>query len=372
MLALPLAHKVVRAPYGYTVPISTPVSVPYDFVGVHLGSWPAYRKVSGSPDSPPNFGYSWVRAQSQVFSTAAGQDSGPLIWSVLNPSSGVYAWNTTPDVDLIFNTYASLGKKMIYDLQSTPHWASSGTDTDPWGSVGGNVKPTNLSDLTAFITALLTRYKTVIRAVEVWNEPSYNGAAGGFFIGSAADMVQIASTIYSATKAVDPTITVIAPCYGLDQFLAAGGGPYVDAISVHGYGHVVSDALGTSNILSYILAQHTIAVTAGYGTLPIWETERGFSGNPTGAANAIAALGGQDAAATETKRIFLVEAALGIRACMLYSFDTGLHGDMKNNAAVQAAIQWAYSTLSGGTISSCQINSDRSVTAVINGTQITV
>lgn len=364
MTTLPF-YKINTKPSAWSaLPAGGSVTVPVDFVGVHLGNWPKYRPSSG-PSNPPNFGYSWVRAQSQVFSNGAGGDAGPLLWSKLHTGPGTYLWSSNSEIDEIFSTFQAAGKKMIFDLQSTPDWASSGVVADPWGVVGGNVKPANLANLSDFITALLTRYSSVIRAVEVWNEPSF-GAGTGFFIGSAADMVSVANTVYTATKAVDPNIKVIAPCYQLDAFLAAGGGVHVDAICMHSY------AKQGKALLLYAQDQRRIAASAGFAGLPLWETERGFDENPATIAATIAAMGGQEAAATEIKRVFLIEAALGVQACLLYSFETGLHGDMKNNASIQAAIDWAYQTLSGATITSCVVHEDGRVEAVVDGFEVAI
>lgn len=345
--------------------VTAPVQVPTDFVGMHFHRWPQVE-TGGTADPPPTFRYSWVRAQSHAIAP-----SGGLIWSRLTPSQGVYLWQTNANVDALFDHWRALGKRMIYDLQSTPDWASSGTVQDPWGVIGGNVAPDSLQHLTDFMTALLTRYGDVIRAVDVWNEPSF-GMPSGFFIGTAASMVQIAATIRAVIDAVDPTIKLLAPAYDLDEFLAAGGGQYVDACTTHSYGCGVGYSQSSVDLAYYILRQRQIMAKHSLSALPLWETERGFTGSPAQLPGVLAMIGDENAVAVETKRIFMVEAALGMRVCVLYSHGTDLHGYTRSSVPLQQAIDWAYATLSGATITVGRINPDRSVTVTIAGQEITV
>lgn len=358
----------VEAP-AINIPVGSGVVVPADFAGVHLSNWPAYRPSNG-PDPAPTFPYSWVRAQSQVYAQT-GSDAGPLIWSKLNPSAGVFAWDTNPDIDLIFNAYRAAGKKMIYDLQSTPDWASSGTVADPWGIVGGNVKPDNLATITTFLASLLSRYSDVIRAVEVWNEPDF-GAATGFFIGSAADMVSIAQTVHTIVKGVDTGIQVLAPCYELDAFLAAGGGAYVDGISIHPYNKTLTKTSLTQNLISYIYTEKGYAAKYGYSSLPVWVTERGFAPDSVSVATVIGELGGQAGAAEELKRILVVEAAMGVKVDMSYSYATGLSGDMSPGSAFEDAMEWFNTNVAGKIITSCVVNSNGIINATINGSNFVI
>lgn len=345
--------------------VTAPVQVPPDFVGMHFHRWPQVESW-GTADPPPTFRYSWVRAQSHAISPTGG-----MIWSRLHLGQGQYLWQTNPNVDALFAHWEGLGKRMIYDLQSTPDWASSGAVVDPWGVVGGNVAPDNLQHLTDFMTALLTRYKSVIRAVDVWNEPDF-GAASGFFIGSAASMVQIAATLRAVIDAVDPTIKLLAPAYDLDEFLTAGGGQYVDACTIHSYGCGIGYSQSNVDLAHYILRQRQIMAKHGLSALPLWETERGFTGSPAQLAGVLAKIGDENDVAVETKRIFMVEAALGMRVCVLYSHGTDLHGYTRSSAALQQAIDWAYETLSGATITAGRVNPDRSVALTVAGAEITV
>lgn len=363
-VAIPAARRN-RYPGFVQNLVTAPVQVPADFVGMHFHRWPQVES-GGQPDPAPTFRYSWVRAQSQAINPTGG-----LLWSRLHTGAGQYLWQTNPNVDAMFAHWLGLEKRMIYDLQSTPDWASSGTVADPWGVIGGNVAPDNLQHLADFMTALLTRYKDVIRAVDVWNEPDY-GAASGFFIGTVESMVQIASTLRTAINAVDPTIKLLAPAYDLDEFLTAGGGQYIDACTTHSYHSGVGYSRSGVDLAHFILRQRQIMAKHNLSALPLWDTERGFTGSIAELPSVLAKIGDEEAVATETKRIFMVEAALGMRVCILYSHGTDLHGYTRTSVPLQQAIDWAYATLSGAAITAGQINADRSVTVTVNGREFTV
>lgn len=371
MPSLPFFRRP-RYPYSAIEVLSgASVQVPADFVGIHVHNWPKWRPSAGPVGLPP-FGFAWARAQAHVFSDGAGADAGPLVWSRLHSAPGVYAWQSNDEIDDIFDALAAQDMKMIFDLQSTPDWASSGQTPDPWGAVGGNVAPDNHQHLADFMTALLTRYGSVIRVVEVWNEPDF-GAERGFYIGTPASLVAVAATLRTVIDAVDPTIELLAPCYDLDAFLDAGGGQYVDGCALHSYTHGIVHSQGV-DLPTYILMQRQVMAQHGLAALPLWETERGFHADAVSLAGFIAQIGdgSAQAIADETRRVLLVEAAMGLRACLLYSHGTGLHGDTLDSVPLQQAIDWAHTTLAGSTLSYCRINADRTVTAVLDGVTLTI
>ena len=104
---------------------------------------------------------------------------------------------------------------------------------------GGNA-PTNILDWDLFITNFVTRYHTKIKYLETWNEAA---AGEGFYTGTTAMLVQMEHDLYTITKSIDPTVTVLTPdatggkTVVLNFFNGyfAAGGTNCDAIAFHGY-----------------------------------------------------------------------------------------------------------------------------------------
>lgn len=131
-----------------------------------------------------------------------------------------------------------------------------------------------LSRWKEYVRGLAERYKGRIKYWEVINEP--NG--GGHF--APRDYVTVLKAAYGVLKDVDPENVVVGfsgtSCYHTwsEQVLAAGGGNYIDVLSLHNY-------FATSPIQEYFgkarLKYVRDCVTRYVGRqLPIWNTECGI------------------------------------------------------------------------------------------------
>ena len=119
------------------------------------------------------------------------------------------------------------------------------------------------------VTAWVNEFKEQVHYWEVVNEPN--------FTMSVPDYVTLLQTVYPIIKGIDPTATVMGPdVCGLDlgwigAFLAAGGGDYIDALSVHDYeGDGDIDPFHWQWKMDQIQA---LMNTYGIGSKPIWQTE---------------------------------------------------------------------------------------------------
>ncbi len=182
----------------------------------------------------------------------------PLNWRATETSPGVYNWSKL-NADLT-NAAANNIKIMIY-VVANPAWAAD------YGC--GPIRSEYLDDFAAFLTAATTHTRTlypgVVRYWSLYNEPDISNArldfggcwgkghpnsapgAGG---AAYANMMAVA---YPAIKQGDPNAIVMNgglahdewynPATGagrvdrtfLDDFLAAGGARYMDAIDFHYY-----------------------------------------------------------------------------------------------------------------------------------------
>ena len=136
-----------------------PLSFSLDFVGMHSLSptrhWPRVRFGSIRP---------------------AGTS-----WGAIEPAKGQFDWHS---LDSWVAQAEIHHVQLDYVFLNTPQWASTRPSEPCVGKRVGCAAPPNLDDWSAFITALVTRYRGKISSYELWNEP--NGS--GFWTGTPKQM----------------------------------------------------------------------------------------------------------------------------------------------------------------------------------------
>lgn len=207
-------------------------------------------------------------------------------WALLQPTSEPILWNKNVYAKRL-DLYIQHGKnhnpkqQYIYTLGMTPAWAGSLHKNEcNHSSYGPSVctKPVNLDDWRNHVKELGNRYKGVIKVWEIWNEADhwFNWSA------SPEEMVSMAEIAYFELKKIDYNNQVIGPnitTIGLDflnQFLSAGGGDFIDGVSIHAY-------IGRSPELSLAVIRNLqqLLKDQGYEDKKIWNTETNVSCNPT-------------------------------------------------------------------------------------------
>lgn len=174
---------------------------------------------------------------------------------------------------------------------------SGGADINTTGSAGTSTvtakdsPPSSTTFITNWVTQYLTRAtanRLPIKFVEGPNEPS-DGVT--LYVGTIAELVTIQNTIYTAAKAYDSTIQVLAPPVNgttsggtqapgtpnggltyLQAFLVAGGGAYCDIIAFHGYpadSPTFSPVTYATNLAAFV----AMLAANGQGLKPLWNTE---------------------------------------------------------------------------------------------------
>ncbi len=148
----------------------------------------------------------------------------------------------------------------------------------PW-SAGENAPATEAQrgDYARFASSMVARYRDSVHYWEVWNEPNLN-----HFWKPKADAPAYAAllrTTHAAIKQADPAALVVGcATSGVDldfirAVLDAGGGAWMDVISIHPYsGHESTDVTeerGQIRRLRALLAEYRL-------NLPIWVSEVGF------------------------------------------------------------------------------------------------
>jgi polysaccharide biosynthesis protein PslG len=205
-------------------------------------------------------------------------------WNVVDGGSkGTYNSYYLGHLDTYVNLATAAGIDVLMVVTNAPQWANGSTDP--------HVPPINNADYADFLQFLMNRYAGKVHEYEIWNEPN------GGWAWTNPDPVRYESLLqaaYTRAKAVDPTVTILAPSLSgpdqasyLDKFYAAGAKNYFDAFSMHGYwfninGSTVLPYWNASNPAQSIFGAFTtriLPVMTKYGdqAKPVWWTETGAS-----------------------------------------------------------------------------------------------
>lgn len=234
--------------------------LPSTFTGMMVNKWGSYS----TWPSDPQFGL--LRLWDTV-----------TRWQDLEPTKGNWDWLR---MDLYVTAARRANQEILYTLGMTPLWAAARR------TEGHTSEPANLADWRNYVRTVALRYQGRIRYWEIWNEVNY----GGFYTGSIDAMIELTRVASEELKSVDPANVVLSPnisingLHWLDEFLAKGGGAYVDVISWHLYSTYQPEldepmAVGLRDVLA----------RRGLSNRPVWNTEGATDGAPV---NALAGAGG--------------------------------------------------------------------------------
>jgi hypothetical protein len=249
-------------------------------------------------------------------------------WRDLEPEPG--RWNFS-SLDLYVNEASKRGVKVLMTLGQPAEWAAARPDAEsPYGK-GASSPPRSMEDWRRYVDTLARRYKGRIQAWEIWNEVNVKH----FYAGDYKTLVDLERNAAEVLKAVDPSnIVLTASIQGgafkaFDDYLAAGGGKYSDAISYHFYASRETPEAIPERVrrVREIMQKH------GLGGKPIWNTEvgwlipnrdGGYRNPPKVAVNWTRP--DRDEAAGFVVRTVLLSLASGIRHIFWYSWDNGAVG----------------------------------------------
>ena len=136
------------------------------------------------PDqAAPNVAYSWLR----LWDARTG-------WEPLEQNRGTYYWKTLDDAV----AYAEArGLKVLYVFGDTP----------PWAGPSPEFPPTDVTEYSRFVAAVVGRYGKRIHAYEVWNEPNLHSPISA----SVADLVEMTQILHSALDRIGGGPLVLTP-----------------------------------------------------------------------------------------------------------------------------------------------------------------
>jgi hypothetical protein len=209
-----------------------------------------------------------------TYGTTRTWDSYPnLDWSDINPSAGVYQFEW---LDHFIALNRARGTDIIYTLGRTPLWASSqpANIASSYGP-GECAPPSNMSYYDAYLTALVTHEKGLIKYYELWNEPD----STPMYCGTVQQMVTMAQHAAQIVKSIDPNAQILSPGVTggpgpawLSSFLSAGGSSYVDGIAFHGYWSTSAE-----DTITVVNSYKTVMAANGVASLPMYDTEASWA-----------------------------------------------------------------------------------------------
>jgi hypothetical protein len=214
-----------------------------------------------------HFGQAWEPALEPKLAAAGITDvRDELYWQVVEPTAGTFTFPS------FYDTYMDALRKDGIDPLIELDFENSNYD-------GGNTPYTDagIAAYVRYTGAVLGRYGTQIRNVEIWNE--YNGsfAKGPATTDRPGTYTKMLKAAYAAIKAARPDVTVVGgstagvPLPYFDQMFTDGALDYMDAVSIHPYRYQSPP----EGIEAQVAGLQSLMTTHGK-TLPIWVTEIGW------------------------------------------------------------------------------------------------
>jgi hypothetical protein len=183
-------------------------------------------------------------------------------------------------------------------LWGTPKWAARSLDADDasWLGPGAASPPRSMEDWHDFVAQVATRYRGVITAYEIGNEPE----DAKFWRGSATQFANMVATAARTIDAIDPAATIVAPAELIamerkarqpnessastdrQDFLGEARrrpswAANVDALAFHWYPRTSAPPSRLRTVVARLRAEEQ---AAGLQGVPLWLTEVNYRGVP--------------------------------------------------------------------------------------------
>lgn len=310
-----LTHFAVADIFNDASVVSDKAIIPTYF-GIHFGSKIMPGQTTLRAQWPP-FSFGTVR----LWDTYTR-------WGDVTPRAG--EWN----FDRI-DAYLALAQprhaEVLYTLGSTPRWASARPDEPCSYGKGCSAEPVTMAHWEEYVRRLAQRYRGQIYAYELWNEPNFSDnfpasvQSSGFYSGSLAQMIEMARIARKVLDEVDPKALLSSPGIVnapilLNQFLAAGGKQYIQAVSYHFYSG------NAEHFARQVFEVRSIMKRHGVGHLPLWNTETGVEIQADGFPLSGIATRTHEEAAARMAQMLILGAATGIERFYYYAWENTRSG----------------------------------------------
>lgn len=268
-----------------------------------------------------------------------------VTWADIERSPGQFDFSR---LDRYVSLAERFGLEIILPIGLSPRWASSKPQQISAYGPGNAAMPADINRWRNFVRTVATRYKGRITAYEVWNEPNIPQ----FFSGDTDQIVELARILFQEVKAADSNALVIGPAGAglldprrkfLGQFLESGGGDSVDILAFHLY----TGEHKPEVMISAVRDLQAQAEAAGFGHLPLWNTESGYltkSFEHGFGSDAVSALS-EKTVADYLVRAMLIARALGVERFNWYAWDDGKYAMTKADFATPNVVGETYASL---------------------------
>lgn len=252
-------------------------------------------------------------------------------WGQINTAKGVYDWAA---LDSWISRAQAQHMDVLYTFGDTPRFTVSIPRNSPCNS------PTSYScsapsdvnqdgtgsdaNFSAFVTALVNRYKGQIAYYELWNEADCTC----YFAGSQAQLVRMGKDAAAIIRSKDAAAKILSPsAHGgtmatwFQGYIAAGGAANFDIVDVHMRGAGSSNEQPEAFLTVYndVMAQ---LQKNNLTRLPLWDGEHG---------NKIGGLSDPDELAGYVARGIALRAGVGLQRQYIYTWDRGTPVGLQGN-----------------------------------------
>lgn len=287
-----------------------------------------------------------------------------VAWPWLEPKKGEWDFR---NLDKMVDLASSHGVEVLLPMGLSPGWASARPDEPSiYGRPGFAAEPKNIADWENYVRTVAARYKGRIHCYEIWNEPNLKG----FYSGSVSQMIDLTREAYKILKKIDPSVIVVSPSATsdngpgwLDEYLAGGGGKYVDVIGYHFY-----VAPGPPEAMVPLITKVKAVMQKHNIGIPLWNTETGWLiantqsvVKPEGPGFKSKVLSNDEAEAY-IARSYILNWAMGVERLYWYAWDNGIMGFTEPDGRTVKPFARAYSVIQkwlvGARMTSCASDSD--------------
>lgn len=187
------ASETVSPTATRAAPSATPTRAPVAYEPASFGYGMTISVVNGSwmtqaIEAVVAAGFKWVRLE--------------VPWAEIEPvRQGAFEWSR---LDALMERLSAAKLKVLVNITDGPDWTRA-----PGASLEVKGPPASPLDMAVMITALVDRYRGKLHAVEVWSGQN-EAYEWGYEPLDAGRYTQLLCAVYSAVKAVDPSVAVIS------------------------------------------------------------------------------------------------------------------------------------------------------------------
>lgn len=280
-----------------------------------------------------------------------------VAWPDIEPQKGQWRFQT---LDAYLALAAAHGTDVIVPLGLSPRWASARPNEHSVYQPGFAAEPRDLSDWREYVATVAAHCIGRVHAYEIWNEPN----SKSFWTGTMRQMIDLTREAWQTVHRIDPRAIIVSPSATLgsgvewlSQFLADGGGQYVDVIGFHLY--VAPQP--PEAMVSLIQKVRSAMTEHGFADKPLWNTESTWP--------APKPFPSESLEAAYLARAYILNWAAGVTRLYWYAWDnhafTAIQTTRADNETLTPAGQ-AYGTIQkwlvGARIDSCGEDSSHSWT----------